>query len=131
MFQFCNEKLSTSIKYLFVFEEVKFGTEALKNRFENMITIPGTQTCRHFCTLNKDKLLVCPISSTNNGQIKPITKTQRSIETINIVFQELKVGQYDGCIYDSNLWFGIIEEVNTDYNNCTINFSTSFKKRFI
>ena len=85
MFQFCNEKLSTSIKYLFVFEEVKFGTEALKNRFENMITIPGIQTCRHFCPLNKDKLLVYPISSTNNGQIKPITKTQRSIETINIV----------------------------------------------
>lgn len=64
MFQFCEEKLIEKIKYFFVTEpELKDAEQRLEHRFKECMTIPGTQKFHRFVPLNKEELMVYPISS--------------------------------------------------------------------
>lgn len=120
MFQFCEEKLSEKIKYFFVTEpELKDAEQRLEHRFKECMTIPGTQKFHRFVPLNKEELMVYPISS-GVGEKKKIMKSTNKPEFRCL--KNVKIGQYVAVIYDINVWYGIVEEYFEEFDDFTVNF---------
>ena len=64
MFQFCEENLSKKIKFFFVTTaDLKDAKELLEHRFKDSRAISGAQKFHRFVPLNKEELMVYPISS--------------------------------------------------------------------
>lgn len=122
MFQFCEQNLSAHIKYFFVSKlEVEDSEHNLRSRFTNSRTIQGTQKFHRFVPLNKKEIMVYPFSS-GKGEKKSITMQPGEDEQLFVDIKGVKVGQYISCIYNMEVWLGIIEECCEDYNDFIVNF---------
>jgi hypothetical protein len=120
MFNFCEDKLSDKIKYFFVTEsELEDAQKRLEPRFKDSTTISGTQKLHRFVPLNKEEIMVYPISN-GVGQMRSINKTTHEPELSCL--KNIKIGQYVAVIYDLNVWYGIVEEHLEEFDDFTVNF---------
>ncbi|KAL7634811.1 UNVERIFIED_CONTAM: hypothetical protein RMT77_015188 [Armadillidium vulgare] len=118
MFCFCEESLSSNIKYFFVSKrELEESNRKLKHRFADVCTIPGTRQFHRFVPKNTEELMVYLFSSSSKGELK------RTIHTPgDTVHDAVKVGQYVGCVYYKKIWFGIVEEYNEEFDDFFVKF---------
>lgn len=132
MFTLCEEKLSDTIKYFFITaQEVEEAEQLLNARFAESKVIPGTQKLHRVVPLNKEELLVYQISSGRDWETKKIVKVRADLETqedIYVKTGKAKIGDYVGCIYDRNLYYGLVEGYSDKFDDYYINFLVPFGK---
>ena len=123
MFQFCEENLSKEIKCFFVTTaDLKDTEELLKYQFKDSRAIPGTQKYHIFVPLNKEELMVYPTVS-GIGENKRIRKSHFTIEPAMLGnLKCVKRGEYVGCIYNMQVWYGIGVEYCKKFEDYALNF---------
>ena len=107
MFQFCEENLSKMIK---IFLCLKEAEKKLDHGFKESRTIPRTLKYHRFVPLNKEELMVYPISS---GIEEKKSMREGHIPNEPKILgdpKHIKPGEYVGCIYNKEVWYGIVEE---------------------
>lgn len=123
MFRFCEESLSSNIKYFFVSKcELEESNRKLMPRFEDVCTIPGTRQYHRFVPKNTEELMVYLFSSSPKGELKRIIHTPGDTVHDAVKFTNAKVGQYVGCAYDKKIWFGIVDDYNEEFDDFLVNF---------
>ena len=123
MFKFCEEYLSKTMKFFFVTaSELKEVEHQIEHRFKDSRAIPGTQKFHRFVPINKEELMVYPISS-GIGSRKRIRKVHSKHEHAMVDnIKSVKPGEYVSCIYDKQVWFGIVEEYCEEFDDYKLNF---------
>ena len=123
MLQFCEECLSKKTRFFCVTTaDLKDTEKLLEHRFKDSRVIPGTQKYPRFVPLNKEELMVYPISS-GIGEKKRIRKSHFTNELAMLGnLKCVKRGEYVGCICDMQVWYGIVEEYCEEFDDYTVNF---------
>ena len=122
MFKFCEENLSKTMKFFFVTaSEFKEVEQQIEHRFKDRRAIPGTQKFHRFVPINKEELMVHPISS-GIGSRKRIRKVHSKPERAMVDnMKSVKPGEYVSCISDKQVWFGIVEEYCEEFDDYKLN----------
>ena len=97
--------------------------EKLEHRFKESMAIPGTRKYHWFAPLNKEEMMVYPISS-GTGEKKRTRKSHVTTEHVPISenLRSARPGDYISCIYDSVVWYGIVEKYCEQFDDYTVNF---------
>ena len=116
-------KLEEEKKFFFVTTaDLKDAEELLKHQFKDSRVVPGTQKYHRFVPLNKEELMVHPISS-GIGEKKRIRKSHFANESAMLGnLKCVRPGEYVGCIYAMQEWYGIVEEYCEELDDDTVNF---------
>lgn len=97
----------------------------MKDRFENSKVNPGTQIFHRFVPLNKEEIMVYPISI-GTGEKKQMRKKGDGTEIDDVAMldnlKDIRPGQYVGCIYEMQVWLGVVEEYSGEFDDFTVNF---------
>ena len=101
---------------------MKEAEKKLDHRSKESRVILGTLKYHRFVPLNKEELMVYPISS-GIGENHRIRKGHISNEP-NILYdpKHIKQGEYVGCIYNREVWHRIMEECCEEFDDFIVNF---------
>jgi hypothetical protein len=117
-YNYCIKKLSQKIIFFYIEgKEIKKVSESLFKRFSKATLIKGTQKLHRFRPLNTKNIAVYETSSDENFKIIDIAEGK--VFDINL---NIEINNYIACIYDSELWIGIVEDHDEYYNDYKINF---------
>ena len=114
MFKFCTEDLGTKIKFFLTSkEEIAKTEEELKDIFESVITVPGTQKFHKFVPVTPQQIKAFYTSSDRQGEIKCVTGNTDIVNNcVNI-----KVGSYVVCLYNGQKFVGFVESYNNEFDD--------------
>ena len=77
----------------------------------------GTRRFHKFVLQNQSQLKVFETSSDITGYIKCITKESSSTRNI-----EVNIGNYVVCVYDDEIWIGLVNEYEEEFDDFLISF---------
>lgn len=120
MFDWCQSNISgihflyiSSVDILRHVEEMK-----LEQRYVLSRKVPGTRSYHSFVPDKEFKMQLRRISADKFFT----TCALQDVETPTVTLDEIKPGQYYGCIYDSAWYLGIVTEVSYEHQDILLNF---------
>lgn len=120
MYTFCTTHLSKSINFFYLKKhDIEVNDIFLKERFENSVTIPGTQKFHKFVPLSKTKIKVFDLSSDIDGQEKFICKA-KSLNLKTKPSVSAKIGDFIICSYDERKWVGMVTLFSEEFGDYTV-----------
>lgn len=118
VFKYCKSKLSENIIFFYIKEsELKCFYNKLSDRLKKAKTIIGTQTLHRFKPLSESQLEVYETSTDDAPRVVNVTA-----DTCLDVEMQIKLNYYVACVYDHNLWIGLVEDCDEYLNDYLINF---------
>ena len=102
---------------------MKDAEQQIEHQFKDSRAVPGTQKYHRFVPINKEELMEYPISSGIGEKkriknLSHITNEPAMVDNLKCV----KPGEDVSCIYDMQVWYGIVEEYCEEFDDYTVNF---------
>ena len=122
---YSNEKSKSCINFFYVSaDDFKNFEENLNSRLDVPIQpIKGTMSFHRFTPISKDLVEVRCLSSSSNVQIHSlISKSTKTLNMLQEKSKTFKINDFVCCTYDKNVWVGMIEEYNEEFEDYIIKF---------
>ena len=119
MYEFCKLTFKDIITIFVSKERMADVRRTLANRYDGLLTIPGTRSFHQFTPISKCKLAMKRSSkSETDDMVFELDKTN----SLEISKNDYSPNQYVACIYENKWWIGIIEIVNENERDLDIKF---------
>lgn len=121
LFDFCKTRIENISFHFISKEEVKLTRPALESRFKGAQTLPGTRSFHNFQPQNDSQTI----------EARRISKDEKAAIVFNLFniqenflvkLDDLYPGCFIACVYDSFWYFGMVNEVNAEEKDVTVQF---------
>lgn len=110
--------MSNNIIFFHVSEtDIRNHREQLTDRFDLARTVAGTRQFHKFVPENQNQLKVFETSTDESFVIREITNKHTLVKEV-----EVSVGKNVACIYNKQLWIGLVDSYEEEFNDYLINF---------